>query len=143
MTMKIEPRHAYNYDADSVSKQTGLKCEDPSRTIQSQAKEADINTIARNFGLTGTLPQIQRLPLNEDFMDVMDFHTAMNQLKAAQASFDSLPAQIRSRFDNDPGLFVDFCSTEGNEAELEKLGLLPPKPPENQGDTKPPEKPLT
>ena len=44
------------YDADAVSEETGLQCNDISKTRQADAKDADINNIVRSFGVTGTLP---------------------------------------------------------------------------------------
>jgi hypothetical protein len=38
----------------------------------------------------------------------------------------ALPADIRFRFLNDPGRFVDFCSDPANRDEMSKMGLLRP-----------------
>lgn len=132
MHKRIEPRHAYNYDADQVSLETALACKDPSKAVQSQKSETDINEIVRRFAQTGQLPMPTHLPTNADFDQVLDFQTAMNTIRAAQESFQALPAPVRERFGNDPAEFVNFCSTEGNEAELRKLGLLPPEPPKEE-----------
>jgi phage internal scaffolding protein len=43
---------------------------------------------------------------------------------AAQDSFLALPAKIRSRFGNDPALFVEFASDEANKDEMKALGLF-------------------
>lgn len=116
-------RSPFAYDGDSVSFETGLECLDPTRTQQSQAEEADINTIVRRFGITGKLPDNVRPPTYADFNDVFDFHSAQNAIIAAKDSFMRMPAAIRARFDNDPGLFVDFCSDPENVDEMVKLGL--------------------
>lgn len=49
----------------------------------------------------------------------------MNALIAADDSFMELPADLRARFDHNPGKFVDFCSDAKNRDELIKLGLVP------------------
>lgn len=122
-------RTEFNYNTNEVSEETGLKCEDPSRTLQSAKEETDINTIVKRFGLTGQLPEGMRAPTYGDFTDVVDFHTAMNAVAQAGEAFDRLPASIRDRFNNDPGLFVDFCSDDKNRAEAEKMGLVMPQTP--------------
>lgn len=104
-----------------------LTCLDKSRTIQSQAKEADINTIVKNFGVTGQLPLISMPPLNDDFDGATDYRTLLELKMAADKSFFSLPAETRARFHNDPVLFVDYCSNEANKASLAGLGLLTPE----------------
>ena len=38
-----------------------------------------------------------------------------------------LPADVRTRFNNDAGALVDFVSDDANRAEAEKLGLVLPK----------------
>lgn len=122
-------RSPFNYDRDLASLESGLKCEDGSRTQQSFAEEVDINTIVRRFGLTGELPQDVAAPTYGDFVGVYDFHTAMNAVAKAHEAFDAMPAQVRSRFNNDAGAFVDFCSDEANREEAVKLGLVvPPEP---------------
>lgn len=117
------------YDADAVSEETGLQCNDISKTRQADAKDADINNIVRSFGVTGTLPAGGvRIPSYQDFEDVFDFRSALEAVKAAEASFMALPAQVRSRFQNDPQEFVEFCSDPKNIEELRELGLAPKAP---------------
>lgn len=117
-------RSAYNYDVDAASLEAGLECLDVSLTKQSFSEEADINTIVRRFRLTGELPTDVRMPTYGDFTDVIDFHSAMNVVASARESFDAMPAEVRARFHNNPGEFVDFCSDGENLAEAIKLGLV-------------------
>lgn len=125
--MKPFVRDAYNYDMNEASQEAGLVC-DEGLTHQSFKEECDINTIVKRFGLSGELPEAVRMPTYADYTDVVDFHTAMNAIARAKEAFDAMPADVRSRFRNDPGAFVDFCSDERNRAEAEKLGLVVPKP---------------
>lgn len=120
-------RSPFAYDVDLVSLESGIECPEPTKAIQSQAEEADINTIVKRFGITGQLPQNVRAPTYADFDHVLDFHSAQNAIIAAKDSFMRMPAALRARFDNDPGLFVDFCSDEANREELAKMGLLSPR----------------
>jgi len=124
MKKSIFIRTAYNYDADEVSNETGLICPEPTMAQQQFRDEADINTIMERFGRTGELVAPVRLPQYGDFDGVNDYHTAMNAVIEAQASFDSLPATLRARFENDPGQFVEFCLDENNRDEAVKLGLI-------------------
>ncbi|WNK14714.1 MAG: internal scaffolding protein [Microvirus sp.] len=123
-------RSAYGYDSDRVSDDTGLACLDPSKTIQSQAAETDINEIVRRFGITGQIPQVARPPSFEDFGDgVFDFQSAQNLIVEANRSFMAMDARVRARFGNDPGEFVAFCSNEKNADEMRALGLTKPREP--------------
>ena len=117
-------RTPYNYDVDLVSDETGLKCKDPSLAQQNFKDESDINYIVRQFGLTGELPSQTISPQYGDFTGVLDYHSAVNAVLAAQDEFMDLPAQIRARFNNDPAYLIDFLGNEENREEAIKLGLV-------------------
>lgn len=130
-------RSGNNYDMNSVSDETGLRCDDPSLTQQQFKEESDINTIVERFGLTGELPNNVRAPMYADFVEAIDFHSAMNAIRQAEESFMAMPADVRARFGNDPGRFVDFVNDDSNRAEAEKLGLVLPKAVGATGGTPP------
>ena len=92
MKKSIFIRTAFNYDADEVSAETGLSCSEPTMAQQQFRDEADINIIMERFGRTGELIAPARMPQYGDFNGVTDYHTAMNAVIEAQASFDGLPA---------------------------------------------------
>lgn len=121
-------RSAYDGVNDIASYTTALHCLDPSLAVQSEKDEADINTIVKRFRVTGELPQSVRAPTFADFTDVFDFQSAQNALIEARESFMAMPADVRKRFNNDPQLFVEFCSDGENVEEMRKLGLVDPVP---------------
>ena len=85
----VEPfvRSPYNYDRDAVSEVTGLYCEPGSSVTQQQFKEeCDINTIVRNFGVTGQLPITAMQPLVGDFTGITDFQSALEAVREAEAN---------------------------------------------------------
>lgn len=123
-------RSGFNYDRDLASDESGLKCEDKSLARQSELEDSDINVIVKRFGLTGQLPSNVRVPSYGDFTSPLDFHQAMNLVSQANEAFLLMPAAVRSRFENDPGKFMDFVHDDANREEAEKLGLVVPKVPE-------------
>lgn len=127
-------RNPYNYDADQLSANTALVCKDPSLADQSFLQESDINYIAERFMRTGEVPQVLNMPTSGDFQGIFDFQEAMNLIKQAKDEFMTLPAKIRSRFDNDPAKLISFLEDPGNRQEAEALGMLakPPAEPQNQ-----------
>lgn len=123
-------RAPYNYDQDQTSKETGLACpEEESKTQQQFKDECDINTIVKRFGLTGELPPDFRAPQSGDFTGLTDYHSMMTAVREADEAFMQMPAELRTRFSNDPAKLIDFVSNDANRAEAENLGLVP-KPPE-------------
>lgn len=102
----------------------GYQCSGDSLTVQSQAKDSDINVIMDRYLKTGQLPPVSRVPTYGDFDGISDYREAMEVVRAAQEQFMALPAKVRARFENDPHQFIEFCSDARNVAELSELGLL-------------------
>lgn len=112
------------YDADQLSHDTGLDCRDESLTHQEFKEECDINTIIDRFGIGENPIEAQKWVTNVDIADAPDnYMDVMNQLNEARDQFMSLPAKVRSNFDNDPAQFVDFVSNPANGDEMVRLGL--------------------
>jgi phage internal scaffolding protein len=117
-------KNPITYDRDKNSDLAKLVFTSPSRTQQSFRDECDINNILRQFNVTGQLPVGSVQPQYGDFSGITDYQSALNAVMAAQDSFLALPAKVRSKFDNDPALFVDWASDEANKDEMKALGLL-------------------
>lgn len=123
-------RTPYNYDMLAASKETGLKCEDVSKTQQQFKDDADINVIVERMKVGYIPPTNLHMPLSGDFEGLTSFKDAMNEIRRAQETFNALPAKVRARFHNEPDEFVQFCSDPENKDEAIKLGLAerPPEP---------------
>nr|QJB20563.1 MAG: internal scaffolding protein [Microvirus sp.] len=117
-------RSPFNYDMESSSDESSLLCLDPSLAQQNFKDETDINTIVKRFNITGELPNNVAVPQYGDFLDVTDYHSALNLVIKAEDSFMAMPAEVRSRFNNDPGAFLDFVYDGKNRDEAARLGLL-------------------
>lgn len=122
-------RSPYNYDVDAASVESALLCSDPTLTVQDARDESDINFIVKQFMKDPTAVSfVNGNPQYGDFTDVpADYQSALNSVIAANQAFAALPARLRSRFENDPGQFVDFCSNPANLPEMVNLGLATPK----------------
>lgn len=117
-----------------------------SMTKQSFKDECDIHTILRKYNQgTIDIPSLNP-PRYGDFSNVEDYLTQMNRLTEAQEAFDALPANIRTRFQNDPGKLLEFIGDDENRDEAVKLGLVekqektmpdPPTPAEGGGEEPP------
>jgi len=124
--MKKSPflRTPYNYDLDAASNESGLHCEDATLTQQHFKDECDINNILRQFNVTGLLPESPLSPRYGDFTGISDYHTALNQVIAAEDEFMRLPAELRARFENDPAKLIEFIDNSENLDEAINLGLV-------------------
>lgn len=117
------------FDEVAHSDAHGTACLDPSLTRQSETEDADINTIVRRFGLLGGMPKDARPLMYGDFSHIGDFQSAFAAVADANELFMSMPAEVRSRFKNDPQTFLEFCENGNNREEAKKLGLLIPEAP--------------
>jgi len=117
------------YDADGVSDSSALEGPEESRTRQEFKAESDINTIIERFGIGENPIAAQKWVTNLDIADApSNYQDVMNQLNEARDQFMSLPARVRTRFENDPHRFVEFVSDPRNQEEMVFMGLATRRP---------------
>lgn len=122
---------------------TRITFDDPSLTQQHHAKDADLNTIVKRYGITdGAIPPMALNPeYFGDFTDAVDFREHLDRVRDALERFNALPANLRSQFNNDPVQLHDWVLNPLNADEAVALGLLqkqdktPPKTPERDATT--------
>lgn len=119
----------FTLDAKLHSKSFALTCPEPTRTVQADAQQADINYIVNQFINTGELPYGLAIPEYNDYTDIPnDYQAALNFINAANDTFMEYPAHIRSEFDNDPAKFLDFVRNPDNIVRTRELGFANPLP---------------
>lgn len=96
---------------------------DPSMTDQSQAQETDVNYIMKRLGNDmRLLPEHQKSV--SDLTDLpTDLASAYLAIQEAEETFMTLPARLRSKFDNDPQKLVQFLNDPKNNEEAIHYGL--------------------
>jgi len=102
----------------------------PMLTKQSEKDSTDVNLIMDSWIHAGAAVAGHLNPgvgSYGDFSSGIDYHAALDAVKAADAAFMSLPPQVRSHVDNDSGKFLDLMFDPGRSDEREKLGLAKPK----------------
>lgn len=92
---------------------------------QSFKDEVDVNNIIDKYMRTGVLPETRDIVGQYlDLINIPDYQSALNTVIQAEEMFDSLPAQVRDRFRNNPQELLDFVADDKNYDEAIKLGLL-------------------
>lgn len=105
--------------------------DEPSRTQQQFREKVNVNSIMAKYRKTGLIDHVRANPgVYADLTKLPDYQTAMQTVITAQSTFESVPANIRLRFDNDPGKMIAFLDDQQNYDEAVKLGLVIPKKPE-------------
>ncbi len=98
-----------------------------SLTQQHMADGCDINKIVPRYQSTGVIDHVAAFKAQYgDFVGLPDYLRSFHLIDDSMALFDDLPADVRERFNNDPGDFLQFANNPDNESEMIKLGLLPP-----------------
>lgn len=108
------------------------------RTEQAHVGDVDINQIWAKALIGQKSDYIKEYGGRYGDATSLDFLQANILISNAQEMFDALPSEIRSRFQNQPGKFMDFVQDPENEQELIKLKLANPKPEDDS-----PDKPIT
>lgn len=117
-----------------IRKDGSIACDtinnEPSMTQQQYADECDINHLMNRYMRTGELPVHKKTGYFVDVSETPEsYHAAMQTVLDAQTAFDLLPAQTRSKFENDPSQLLGFLQDSKNKDEAIKLGLIPnPQP---------------
>lgn len=97
--------------------------DEPTLTDQTQKDQCDINNIMKKY-----LGKIHLVPTPTqgkygDFSQLPSYQQSLHIIKEAQDSFNSLPAQVRKKFSNNPSEMIQFLEDETNNEEAYKLGL--------------------
>lgn len=103
----------------------------PSKTKQCFKAECNINNIVKKYdGGQGLLTHVnQAIAQYGDFTKVNEFQESLNLVNKSNENFAKIPSDIRRRFGNDAGLFLEFATNPENNEEMVKLGLaVKPKP---------------
>jgi len=94
-----------------------------SQTKQSFTAECDINNILKKYHKTGAIDHVNKHQASYGYATSEDFQSALEIIKTGETMFKELPSSIRTKFENDPGKFLDFVQDNNNQAEMVELGL--------------------
>lgn len=110
----------------------------PGKTKQSFKDSVDINRIVAKYQKTGLMEHVRKNPgVFADVSRIDDYPGMVAKIRFANESFEQLPANLRTRFQNDPSKLIDFISDSSNREEAIKLGILP-KPEKSKAVVEPP-----
>lgn len=112
----------------------------PSRTQKQFKDKVNINSIMAKYRKTGLIEHVRKTPGKYmDLTKLPDYQTALQTVIHAQNTFETIPANIRKRFNNDPAELISFLGDSKNMEEAIKLGLVVKKPEPGIPEPTPPE----
>jgi phage internal scaffolding protein len=120
---------------ENGSLRVGYHFDEPSLTRQEFKDECDLAKIIQKF--SSTPEGLEQLKIAQGFVQsrfddvsgIPDYRTALEHVKRSEEAFMRLPPKVRTRFDNDPAMFLDFIDNPANVKEMVDLGLAVPKKP--------------
>lgn len=133
----MSPRFRSGRDTDGELPQEEFTIDTGEDTLvqQHMRDEVDVNTIVRRFGVTGAMPFGREAGVYGDFTEIQDFDGAVAKVEGARSRFMTLPAEVRERFDNDPGKMIAFAQSVSEEQFRDELGRFAAPPVEaSSGD---------
>lgn len=85
-----------------------------------------------------------------DYPTAIEFHDMQNIIAQAKSMFESIPSNIRAKFENDPAKFLDYANNPENREEMLEMGFSvehlpepPIKPPAEEPVNVPATEPVT
>lgn len=115
----------HGYDYKEVSREAQTDTGSDTLVQQAPAVEMDINNIVRRFGITASMPFGAASGMYGDFTDIVDYESMVDRMARVDRAFESLPAEVRERFGNDPGKLVSFAQSASYEEFLERTSPTP------------------
>lgn len=95
-----------------------------SMTKQADTPATDINAIVKRFIKSGILDGMRAGEAKYgDFTGYQDYHGALSRVRDAEREFMLHPAEVREKFDNDVGKFLDALADPEQYEQLVEDGL--------------------
>lgn len=116
----------FRTSCDAHSPSQGYTFTMPSRTKQSELADSDINNIMARYATTGQLPAMRdpSKAIYGDFAQIEDYQTSLAKVMEAEDKFNSLPSELRRKFDYSPQKMIDFIHDPNNREECIKYGFI-------------------
>jgi len=100
-----------------------------SLTQQHFQEECDIHNIIKRHDRNGIIEHVQRGQARYgDFSEVTDYREALDLVQDANNEFMKIPSDIRKKFNNNPGEFLNFVNNPENEEEMIEMGFVKQSP---------------
>ena len=101
---------------------------EPTMTKKSMAEQLDVNNIVKKYNQTGVLQKMTQFEGVYGEFDSMDMRDAINKVERATELFMEVPSEIRGKFENDAGAFIDYATNPQNIDQMRDWGLAEPRP---------------
>jgi phage internal scaffolding protein len=103
----------------------------PSKTDQSFKEECDVNNIITRYKKTGQLTHLARTQGKyADVSEMKDLQESFQTVAQARDTFETLPAELRKKLNNDPVQLMEYLSNPENDDEAIRYGLKEKRNPE-------------
>lgn len=103
-----------------------ISCDPELGAKQSFKDECDINKILKRHREGAMLTHVNANPgVFADVTGFRDYRDVLERVERASVYFAGLSAEVRGRFENEPGNFLDFVADPSNLEELQAMGLGP------------------
>lgn len=112
-----------------------------SLTRQSEKDQTDLNKIIKKAKAGEIITHVNEATAQYfDNTEVNEFQVSMNIVANGTQAFEQLPSDIRKKFHNDAGEFLEFACDPDNAEKMIKLGLAtkPKGPFDSEGKIIPP-----
>lgn len=120
-----QPTLGIQYKDTTARRRVSINFDDvESMTEQNHLERVKIQNIIKRYTAQGMIDHVNYYEGQYgDFVNSLDFNQSMNIVAETTQMFESLPAELRRRFNEDPAEYLDFVQNPENRAEMEELGI--------------------
>jgi phosphotransferase system IIB component len=126
---------AYNPSLVEPRRPISTVNDEPTMTKQALADNANINKLIKKHGITHVVQNMSNLEVLYGEITSYDLQEAMQMNIDAQEAFMEVPSEVRKKFGNDAGAFIDFATNPENISQMREWGMAPPPPPDRDWET--------
>ena len=125
--MKLKIRKAFDRERSELKfHDEDGKLLAPCIVEQHHSDDTLIQNILKRYDKTGVFYHVNQAQATyQDNTEFNEYADMYNKVEAAKANFLKIPAEIRAKFNNDPGQFLEFVNNDQNIEEMYEMGLMP------------------
>lgn len=93
---------------------------------QHHSDDTIIQNILKRYDQTGVFYHVNQAQATYQDNTIFNEYADMyDKIQAADANFAALPAEIRAKFNNNTGEFLEFVNNDSNIEQMKEMGLIP------------------
>lgn len=118
-------RKAFDRERQQLEFEKDGKLIYPSIVEQHHTEDTLVQNILKKYDQTGVFYHVNQAQATyQDNTAFNEYQDMYDKIQSADANFKALPSEIREKFNNDTGKFLEFVNDDNNIEAMYDLGLM-------------------